>query len=299
MIENRILRNEGLARHTTLRIGGAADYFVRVESRDELIEAVGWGRGQHLDIFILGNGSNILVSDAGIRGLVIENHADKVLEHENRETGETRERLRVVVESGVSLPGLGNRLARQGWGGLEWAVGVPATVGAAIVTNAGAHGGEMGDSIVRVETVDMRGEERWWTHAELGYTYRTSVFKEHPNEYVVLMAELEMVKVDAAECIARMSRYSEHRRKTQPTEPSVGSMFKNPSPDFAGRLIDQVGLKGTRVGNVQVSQVHANFFVNLGGASSKDVMELIDVVKNRVLEKFGVELELEIQVVGE
>lgn len=295
MIDEKILRNELLARHTTLRIGGGADYFLRVNSREELIEAVGWANAQHLDIFILGNGSNILVSDAGIRGLVIENHADAVQELSSAKPA----RMRLSVESGASLPGLGNRLARQGWGGLEWAIGVPATVGAAIVTNAGAHGGEMGDSIVRVETLDMRGEKRWWTHAELGFKYRTSIFKEHPNEYVVLMAELEMVQVDAAQCIARMNRYSEHRRKTQPTEPSVGSMFKNPPGDYAGKLIDAAGLKGTRVGNVQVSQIHANFFVNLGGASSKDVMELIELVKNKVLEKFAVELELEIQVVGE
>lgn len=292
---NRVLRDELLARHTTLRIGGPAEYFVRADSRQELIEAVRWARDKHLDTFILGNGSNILVGDAGIRGVVIENHADEVGEREMLESGE---RMRLSVESGASLPGLANRLAREGWRGLEWAIGVPATVGAAVVTNAGAHGGAMGDSLVRAEILDAQGQIRWWTREELGYSYRTSFLKEHPNQYVVLRAELEMERDEPGNCIARMNRHTEHRRRTQPTEPSVGSMFKNPPGDYAGRLIEAAGLKGTRVGKVEVSTVHANFFVNLGGATADDVMGLIELVQKQVREKFAVELELEIQVVG-
>ena len=302
MMEKNFLRNEPLARHTTLRIGGPAEYFVRVDSREELIEAVRWARAQHLEIFILGNGSNILVSDAGIRGMVIENHADEVKETrvEKREASNVKhETLRVIAESGASLPGLANRLARQGWRGLEWAIGVPATIGAAVVTNAGAHGGSLSDNLVRAEILDSQNEIRWWTREELQYDYRSSFLKKHSNEFVVLRAEFELERDDAANCIARMNQYTEHRRRTQPTEPSVGSMFKNPQGDYAGRLIEAAGLKGTRIGNVQVSNVHANFFVNLGGATANDVMQLIELVKNQVREKFKVELELEIQVVGE
>lgn len=294
----KILRNEPLARHTTLRIGGPAEYFVRVDSREELIQAVRWARTQHLEIFILGNGSNILVSDAGIRGVVIENHADEIVVHENREKSENRERIHVIAESGASLPGLANRLARQGWRGLEWAIGVPATIGAAVVTNSGAHGGAISDNLVRAEILDLQNETRWRTRDDMQYEYRSSFLKQHPNEFVVLRAEFELERDVPANCIARMNQYTEHRRRTQPTEPSVGSMFKNPEGDYAGRLIEAAGLKGTRIGNVQVSNVHANFFVNLGSGTARQVMELVELVREQVREKFKVELELEIQVVG-
>lgn len=292
MMDKKIVRHEMLARHTTFRIGGPADYFVRVNSREELMDAVQWARDRHLSIFILGNGSNILVSDAGVPGLVIENHADDTFVHESRE------RLRVIAGSGASLPGLANRLARQGWRGLEWAIGVPATIGAAVVTNAGAHGGAVGDNLVRAEILNGHHEIRWWTRDELQYAYRTSFLKQHPNEFVVLRAEFELERDDAANCIARMNQYTEHRRKTQPTDPSIGSMFKNPPGDYAGRLIQAAGLKGARIGNVQVSDIHANFFVNVGGATSSDVMQLVKWVRDTVREKFKVELELEIQLVG-
>jgi UDP-N-acetylmuramate dehydrogenase len=292
-LEERILRNEPLARHTTLRIGGPADYFVRVDSREEMMQAVQWARQQHLEIFILGNGSNILVGDAGIRGLVIENHMDDV------ELLESSDTLTVNAESGASLPGLANRLARQGWRGLEWAIGVPATIGAAVVTNAGAHSGSISDSLVQAEILDFENEVRWWARNELQYDYRTSLLKQHPKKYVVLRAQLELQKDDPTHCIARMNHYTEHRRRTQPTEPSVGSMFKNPPGDYAGRLIEAAGLKGKQAGNVQVSNVHANFFVNLGGGTAQEIKELVALVQAKVREQFNLELELEIQSVGE
>ena len=292
MLDAKIARGELLARHTSFRIGGPAEYFVRVDTRAELMEAVQWARARNLEIFILGNGSNILVSDEGVRGLVIENHADEIAERA------ARENLLVTADSGASLPGLANRLARQGWRGLEWAIGVPATIGAAVVTNAGAHGGAMSDNLVRAEILDAQNEVRWWTREELQYEYRASFLKRHPNQFVVLRAEFEFTRDEPADCIARMHQYTEHRRKTQPTDPSIGSMFKNPQGDYAGRLIEQAGLKGTRVGNVQVSNVHANFFVNLGGATAGQVMQLVHLVQSAVREKFKVELELEIQLVG-
>jgi UDP-N-acetylmuramate dehydrogenase len=292
MVETNIVRNEPLARHTTLRIGGPAEYFVRVDTREELIDAVLWARHRHLPIFILGNGSNILVSDAGVQGLVIENHADRVTQSEQNDA------LVVTAESGASLPGLANRLARQGWRGLEWAIGVPATVGAAVVTNAGAHHGSVSDNLLQAELLDSLFAIRWWERPELEYSYRTSHLKERPNEFVVLTAEFRMEHDEPANCIARMNQYTEHRRRTQPTEPSVGSMFKNPKGDYAGRLIEAAGLKGTRVGNVQVSNVHANFFVNLGGGTASDVLGLVKLVQAQVRKGFGTELELEIQVVG-
>lgn len=292
MPEFKVREQEPLARHTTLRIGGAADYFIRVDSRAELIDAADWGRRRKLPILILGNGSNILVSDAGFRGLVIENHAaaEEWERHENK--------LRVRADSGVLLPGLANRLARQGWSGLEWAIGVPGTVGAAVVTNAGAHGGSFGDTLLRALVLQETGSMWWWERAELELDYRTSIFKHTLNRSIVLAAELELHAAEPTECVARMNRYTEHRRRTQPTEPSVGSMFKNPRGDYAGRLIEAAGLKGMRVGNIAVSQVHANFFVNLGGATSADVLELVERVQSAVYQKFRISLELEIQIVA-
>lgn len=296
MFESKIIRDEPLARHTTLRIGGPADFFVRVDSQGELLQAMAWARKQHLDIFILGNGSNILVGDAGIRGLVIENHMDLEQEHVSGDI------LRITAESGGSLPGLANRMARRGWRGLEWAIGVPATIGAAVVTNAGAHGSSISDNLLRAEILEVRGFEagpRWWTRGELEYDYRTSLLKRRGGEFVVIRAEFVLEQDEAVHSIARMNQYTEHRRRTQPTEPSVGSMFKNPPGDFAGRLIQAAGLKGKQVGRIQVSTVHANFFVNLGGGTAKELLELVALTQAQVHREFGIELELEIQVVGE
>jgi len=271
---------------------------VRVNTRAELIAAVAYGVERRLPIFVLGNGSNILVSDAGIRGLVIENHADAVQEQIVRVGDIGPEQLHVTAESGASLPGLANRLARRGWSGLEWAIGVPATVGAAVVTNAGAHGGAISDGLLSAELLDRQGEIRRLTNAELEFRYRGSLLKQPENEYVVLDAEFALTRAEPAQCVARMNQYSEHRRRTQPTEPSVGSMFKNPPGDYAGRVIEAAGLKGVGIGQVQVSRVHANFFVNRGGAAAKDVMQLVLLVRTRVFELYGIVLELEIQPVG-
>jgi len=288
----RLVRHEPLAAHTTFRIGGPADFFIVVQTVEELCELVQRARHAHIPFFILGNGSNLLVRDGGWRGLVIQNRCG----HLSLEESAARAYLR--VESGVMLPGMANRLARLGWTGLEWAIGVPGTLGGAIVGNAGAHGACIAETVKWVTILDARGEVRKLPKTELAFGYRTSRFKRTKDE-IVLSAELELQRDDPQNCIARMQQYSAQRRRTQPTEPSVGSMFKNPPGDAAGRLIDAAGLKGTRVGGVQVSPVHANFFVNRGGATASDVLQLIDIVKARVRDRFGVELELEIEVIGD
>jgi UDP-N-acetylmuramate dehydrogenase len=289
----RVLEREPLARYTTFRIGGPADLFVRAESREELIEITNAARGAGIPIFVLGRGSNILVADEGIRGLVIENRAEAF------ETREEASRLILRAESGISLPGLANRLGRQGWSGLEWSIGVPSTVGAAVVGNAGAHGGSVSDNLIRAEILAPNRTVTWWANADLNFAYRSSRFKNDGQGEIVLQAEFELRRDDPLACIRRMNQYTEHRRRTQPTDPSVGSMFKNPTGDYAGRLIEAAGLKGTRVGQVQVSPVHANFFVNRGAATAQDALQLVQLVRDRVKGKFGVELELEIQLVGQ
>ena len=284
--------NELLAAHTTFRLGGPADLFVEAQTLDELVEFARQARQRGVSIFILGNGSNVLVRDSGIRGLVIENQCNQFsLDIINSE------RAILHAESGAVLPGMANRLARQGWAGLEWAIGVPGTIGGAVVGNAGAHGACITDNLICVMILDASGAVRELPKTELAFDNRTSRFKRAKGE-IVLRADFEMRRDDPHACIARMNQYTEHRRRTQPTEPSVGSMFKNPPGDYAGRLIDTAGLKGTRIGGIEVSQTHANFFVNRGGATANDVIQLIEMVRERVRAKFGIELELEIEVVG-
>ncbi len=287
---SRARTDASLAPHTTFRVGGPAELFVEARTIDDLVNYVRLARQHGVSFFILGNGSNLLVRDGGVRGLVIENHCDRFSLDATAAI--------LTAESGASLPGIANRLARQGWSGLEWAIGVPGTMGGAVVGNAGAHGGSIADNLVAVTILDVDGARRRLPETDCAFDYRTSRFKRDPRE-VVLSAEFAMQRDDPPACIARMNAYTEHRRRTQPTEPSVGSMFKNPPGDYAGRLIEQAGLKGTRVGNAEVSRVHANFFVNLGGATARDVMRLVEIAQSAVREKFGVELELEIEVVGE
>lgn len=288
----RAQSNVLLAPRTTLRIGGPADLLIEARTIPELIEAVRAARQYGVPFFILGNGSNILVRDDGFRGLVIENHCTQFW----LDVSEPGKAL-LYAESGASLPGIANRMARQGWCGLEWAIGVPGTIGGAIVGNAGAHGATIADSLDTVLILDPHGAMRRLPKTDLAFDYRTSRFKREPGN-VILSAEFILTRDDPQMCITRMNEYTEHRRRTQPTEASVGSIFKNPPNDFAGRLIEQAGLKGTRIGNVEVSPVHANFIVNHGGATASEVLALIALVRERVQEKFGVELELEIEIVG-
>jgi len=289
--------NAPLASRTTFRIGGPAELLVEAKTLDELIECVRRARAHAVPIFILGNGSNILVRDGGIRGLVVENQCAHF----------SFDAVNAIlqVESGASLPGVANRMARQGWAGLEWAIGVPGTFGGAIVGNAGAHGGCIADTVTRVTILDADSQIRELPKTDCAFAYRASRFKRMHAE-IVLRAEFALTRDEPAVCVARMNDYTERRRRSQPTEASVGSMFKNPPGDpstplrasSAGRLIEQAGLKGTRIGQVEVSQVHANFFVNHGGATAREVLQLIERVRATVRERFGIELELEIEIVG-
>jgi UDP-N-acetylmuramate dehydrogenase len=287
----RLRQNESLAAHTTMRVGGPADIWLAVESAAELAQAATLARRTETPLFMLGSGANILVSEAGIRGLVIENRAARVqFLSENR----------VLAESGTMLPGLARRCAKHSLSGLEWAVGVPGTVGGAVVNNAGAYGGDMAQLINRVELLSAQGERVWQSAAWLEYNYRTSRLKRLPQRggWVVLQAEFQMSALSAAEVETVMTDYNRRRKASQPPGATSGSMFKNPPGDYAGRLIEAAGLKGYRVGQAQISTIHANFFVNLGGARAIDMLDLIDTAQTTVQQKFGMNLELEIELVG-
>jgi len=299
----RARADEPLSRHTTSRIGGPAELFVEATSAGDLGELVRLARRCGVPIFILGGGANILVSDAGIRGLVILNKARRL---------EFLGGGRVRAESGVLLPTLARECMAHGLSGLEWAIGVPGTVGGAVVGNAGAHGRDTAADVEQVWILGPDNSVRAWTKEELQFEYRSSRIKrlspvtrcsssagEREAPYVVLAVELELAPGRRAELEARAAEFNEYRRRTQPPGASIGSMFKNPPGDAAGRLIDAAGVKGTRIGMAQISMLHANFFVNLGGATARDVKTLIDLARTRVREQFGVELELEIELVGE
>jgi UDP-N-acetylmuramate dehydrogenase len=296
----RSRRNEPLSEHTTLRLGGPAEVWLAVENVDELVEVVGLARRDDIPVFILGSGANLLVSDAGIRGLVVENRAIRV-DFPSQNDGALGKRVRLSAESGVALPSLARRCAKRGLSGFEWAVGVPGTIGGAVVNNAGAYGSDMAANLIRAELLSPDGDRIWQPVGWFDYGYRTSRLKKQAAnaKWIVLQAELQLVHAPAVDVQARMNEFNERRKVSQPPGATIGSMFKNPPGDFAGRLIEAAGLKGYRQGQARISPVHANFFQNLGGATAAEVMALIQAARKAVKNKFGIELELEIEVVGE
>jgi UDP-N-acetylmuramate dehydrogenase len=299
VVQAALRLNEPLARYTTARIGGPADVLVEAGSAQELQKLVVAARKWQLPVTILGGGANVLVSDKGVRGLVIINKAKRI---------EFRERAQVWCESGTVLPTLARECVAHGLAGLEWAVGVPGTVGGAVVGNAGAHGRDIAADLHTATILNEAREVAEWSNAELEFAYRSSRIKREARrsarssrrtQDVVLAATFQLTQGDPIELAKKADEFNDYRRRTQPPGASLGSMFKNPAGDAAGRLIDQCGLKGMRVGDAEISPVHANFFVNHGQASASDVKALIDLAQQRVQEKFGIELELEIELLGE
>lgn len=281
-----------LAPYTSARIGGAADVLIEVRSAVELAEAVRglWKRG--LAFRMLGGGSNVLVADAGVREVVLLNRA-RSKRFEQADSGPL-----VWAESGASLGTIARQAAERGWSGMEWAAGVPGTLGGAIVGNAGAHGGDMAGSLIMAEILQQDGRQESWPVERLDYGYRSSVLKRNPGP-VVLAGTLRLAPSTQEACKERMREFSAQRERTQPPGASMGSMFKNPAGDYAGRLLDEAGLKGLRIGKASISSKHANFFMNEGSASAQDVLSLIEAARQRVKDEFGVTLELEIELVGD
>jgi UDP-N-acetylmuramate dehydrogenase len=290
----RVRAAEPLACYTFYRIGGPADLFVCVESAGELAAVVTLARENGVPCFVLGAGSNVLVSERGVRGLVVENQARAVT------WTERGDQALVTAESGASLSRLARQTARQGWAGLAWACGIPGTVGGAVVQNAGAHGSCMADVLQSVTILDDGNVTRRMPVGKLEMVYRGSIFKRKSGwKWAVLSAEMALGRGDPAELASRIADYDAWRRAHQPAGASCGSVFKNPPGDYAGRLIEAAGLKGERSGGAEIASLHANFFVNTGGATADDVMALISRVRHEVRLRFGVALELEIELAGE
>lgn len=292
-----LLENEPLARYTSWRIGGPARYFATATSADDLRDLIQWAAAESLPVFILGGGTNILIADGGYPGLVIRNRA---AQHRIEEHGDE---IRLWIESGAPTAGTARRLSAQGYGGLVWAEGLPGTIGGAVFGNAGCYGDDMAHDLIRASVL-RDGNVEEWSAAQFEYGYRTSALKrligqDQAIPGVILAAEIRLHRDDPVRLAAEMAAIAESRKSKTPSGSSCGSVFKNPAGTTSGKLLDQAGLKGTQVGSAIVSEKHANYIVNLGGATASDVLRLTDVMRERVLAEFGIELELEVQVVGE
>ncbi len=289
----RVQRNAPLAPYTSARVGGPADVLITVQSKRELAVVVRRLWAWKADFLVLGGGSNVLVSDAGVRGVVVLNRARKV------SFAAEADPPTAWAESGVNLGSLARRAAQAGLAGLEWAAGIPGTVGGAVVGNAGAHGGDTASVLQVAEILHRERGRGFYTPEDLAFEYRGSWLKSQGNDAVVLSATFVLRRDDPDAVRQRLEDFGEHRRKTQPPGASMGSMFKNPPDDYAGRLIDQAGLKGTSVGDAEISAMHANFFVNRGAAKAQEIWALMYLARTTVAQKFGVWLEPEIRLVGE
>lgn len=308
-----LLENEPLARYTSWRIGGPARYFAAAASADDLRDLLQWADAEALPTFVLGGGTNILIADGGYPGLVIRNRATQ---YRVEERGDD---VRLWVESGAPTAGTARRLTAQGYRGLVWAEGLPGTIGGAIFGNAGCYGSDMAQTLISAEVL-RDGVVEQWTVEQFAYGYRTSALKralgdegtenqepitdrrspitDHRLPATILSAWLRLTRDDPARLAAEMAAIAEARKGKTPSGSSCGSVFKNPAGASAGQLLERAGLKGTQVGAAIVSEKHANYIVNLGGATASDVLRLTEIMRERVLSTFGIELELEVQLVG-
>lgn len=290
---DRLQENVSMANYTTARVGGNAAAMLIAHTSQELELAAEklWEHG--VPFYLIGSGSNVLVSDKGLPGVVIINRA------RNIKIDMHHEPYTVWAESGANLGTVARQVALRGLSGLEWAATIPGSVGGAVYGNAGAHGSDMNGSLLLAEILHHDSGKQSWTVEQMAYSYRSSALKRNPGQAVILAATMKL-SADTPESVqGRMEANAAQRRRTQPPGASLGSMFKNPPGDFAGRLIEAAGLKGTRVGGVEISPVHANFFVNNDQATANDIWKLIQIARTRVQEKFGVTLELEVELLGE
>lgn len=292
----RIQSGEMMARHTSWRIGGPADYFCVVEDEPQLLATVNVARGNQLPWLVLGGGNNVLISDLGIEGLVILNRL-RGMSVEKRDDGSS-----LLCGAGVFFAKTAQYTARLGYTGMEWGVAIPGTVGGGVVNNAGAHWSDVSRALLSASVVDMHGNREQVAASDLAYRYRQSVLKTAyatQSKLVVTQCRFRVHLDSSKATLARVEEMRQHRLRTQPVkEASAGSTFKNPPENHAGALIDRAGLKGHRIGDVQIAPLHANFILNLGGGKAADVVSLIRRAQSTVFEKFDVWLEPEVQFVG-
>jgi UDP-N-acetylmuramate dehydrogenase len=294
---SKLKKDELLSRYSVMNVGGPADYLVTAENAQDLEAYVCFLWEEKIPFMLLGGGANSLISDAGIRELVLINEAKEI-----KFLDKDSDYPLLWAESGARFGNLARRAGSKGWSGLEWASGIPGTVGGAVVNNAGAFGSDVAEKLEMADILHPSGDNiqrSEWSVDQFAYDYRSSVIKTGDKQAVVLSATFKMEISTPAAVKGKISAIAVKRQSSQPSGASLGSMFKNPPGDFAGRLIEETGLKGTRVGDVEISPLHGNFFLNKGKASATDIATMIAQVRDQVYEKFGIELELEIQFIGD
>jgi len=293
-----IKANEPLRRHTTLHVGGPADWFLKIGAADgdePLCRALQWVTAEGIAITVIGGGSNVLAADAGVAGLVI-----KVLTPRPMIQIDLADPAAPVVtgHAGMLMSGFAEMCGERGLAGLEWAVGLPGTLGGAVANNAGAHGSEMSASFLEATMIRFDGTSAIVAAADLAYVYRHSAIKDGTLQGILTTIRMRLSPGDPAELHARAVAYHDWRKTAQPQAASAGSLFQNPPDDAAGRLIETCGLKGLTIGQAQVSSVHANFIVNLGKATAADVIAVGDHCRACVMARFGIALQYEVQRIG-
>ncbi|MGH7897614.1 MAG: UDP-N-acetylmuramate dehydrogenase [Candidatus Binatia bacterium] len=286
---------EPLGRHVTFGAGGPAEIYLVAETEDQLRSSYAVAKAAGVPVFVFGSGSNILVGDGGVVGVTIENRTSEIEGPSQNGAG-----FKVRAASGVSFATLARRMAAAGFGGIEWACGIPGSLGGAVVSNAGAYEHSLRDVVKAARLTDARGNIVEASADDLGLSYRGSAFTTGAiHESVVLSVDLRLMKGEAAALKARIREFDKDRKAAQPPGRNCGSVFKNPPEHPSWWYVDQAGLRGHRIGNAQISELHSNFILNLGGAKASEIVALIKLAEKRVRERFGVELEREVALVGE
>jgi UDP-N-acetylmuramate dehydrogenase len=289
----RLQENVVMANYTTAHVGGPADAMLILHTAAELENAVRRLWELETPFHLIGSGSNVLVSDAGYHGVILINRA-RTVRVDVHTTPPT-----VWAESGANLGGIARQVALRGLSGLEWAAAVPGTLGGAVYGNAGANGGDLKSNLALAEILHPIDGKVSWPVEQMAYSYRSSALKRTSSGAVILAARLNLGFSTPQEVQAKMDEFAALRRRTQPPGASMGSMFKNPPGDFAGRLIDGAGLKGARIGGAEISSIHANFFINDAQATARDIYHLVELARQKVYDHSGIRLELEIELLGE
>ena len=290
--QENILYNEPMKKHTTFKIGGPAQIFIKIDNIEDLKKILLFANKNNQQVTIIGNGSNLLVLDKGIKGITLNIRIEKI------DIEKKDEKVKIIVGAGEKIRKLARICLQEQITGLEELSGIPGTIGGAIRMNAGAHGKEMKDIVKTVKCMDYQGNERTFTNEELEFSYRSSIFKK--EKYIITQIELSLQKGQKEDIKEKMEEYALYRKEKQPIEyPSAGSTFKRGNDFITAKLIDEAGLKGYHIGDAEVSTKHGGFVINKGNATAKDVLELIEHVKNKVYEKFNKKIELEIEIIGE
>ena len=290
--ENKIKYNEPMNKYTSFKIGGPAECLIKIDNEDDLKEILKFVKEENIKLTILGNGSNVLVLDKGIKGITLLMKIEKIEMHEEGN------KVLVKLGAGEKIAKVGRVFLNKSLTGFEEISGIPGTIGGAVRMNAGAHGREMKDIVKTVTCFDLGGNKKVFTNEEMEFSYRKSII--FSKKYIVTEVEIELEKGKEQEIKEKMDKYAKFRKEKQPLEyPSAGSTFKRGEDFITAKLIDEAGLKGMSVGGAEISTKHAGFIINKNNATAKDVLDLVQKVKDEIYNKFGKKIELEIEIIGE